>query len=103
APDDFVDSYQEISNDATILTSNICIKIASEDISLDTTFPSWNEVENFLENYGYQNGFAINKYRMERNKSSNIITKRTFTCEFDGKFKSKKKESSIQVEKQNNI
>ncbi|CAG8619410.1 14485_t:CDS:2 [Funneliformis caledonium] len=49
-PDDFVDSYQEISNDATILT---CIKIASEDISLDTTFLSWNEVEDFFEDYGY--------------------------------------------------
>lgn len=58
--------------------------------SLDTTFFSWEEVEDFLKDYGQRNGFAITKYRMEKNRSTQLITKRTFVCEFGGKFKSKK-------------
>ncbi|CAB4473076.1 unnamed protein product [Rhizophagus irregularis] len=72
------------------------LKIATENISLDTTFASWEEAEIFLEEYGRRNGFSINKYRISRNKSSQLITKRTFTCEFGGKFKSNKKETGNQ-------
>ncbi|CAB4485774.1 unnamed protein product [Rhizophagus irregularis] len=72
------------------------LKIATENISLDTTFASWEEAEIFLEEYGRRNGFTINKYRISRNKSSQLITKRTFTCEFGGKFKSNKKETGNQ-------
>ncbi|EXX65937.1 protein FAR1-RELATED SEQUENCE 5-like [Rhizophagus irregularis DAOM 181602=DAOM 197198] len=72
------------------------LKIATENISLDTTFASWEEAEIFLEEYGRHNGFSINKYRISRNKSSQLITKRTFTCEFGGKFKSNKKETGNQ-------
>ncbi|CAB4489544.1 unnamed protein product [Rhizophagus irregularis] len=72
------------------------LKIATENISLDTTFASWEEAEIFLEEYGRRNGFSINKYQISRNKSSQLITKRTFTCEFGGKFKSNKKETGNQ-------
>ncbi|PKC55519.1 hypothetical protein RhiirA1_475463, partial [Rhizophagus irregularis] len=84
-------------------TDETRVKIASEDISLDTTFLSWEEVEDFLKDYGQSNGFAITKYRMEKNRSMQLITKRTFVCEFGGKFKSKKLESALQAGKQRNI
>ncbi|RGB31515.1 hypothetical protein C1646_763994 [Rhizophagus diaphanus] len=71
----------DISNNPVITT---IVKIASEDISLDTTFLSWEEVEDFLKDYGQRNGFAITKYRISngKNKSTQLITKRTFVCEF---------------------
>lgn len=78
------------------------LKIATENINLEMTFNSWDEVEVFLEDYGRRNGFTINKYRMEKNKTTQVITKRTFTCEFGGKFKSKKKESALQAGTQRN-
>ncbi|GBC03226.1 hypothetical protein RclHR1_05020003 [Rhizophagus clarus] len=80
-------------------TDETRLKIASEDVSLDTTFLSWEEVEDFLKNYGQRNGFAITKYQVEKSRSTQLITKRTFVCEFGGKFKSKKSESA---EKQQN-
>ncbi|CAB4420879.1 unnamed protein product [Rhizophagus irregularis] len=83
-------------------TDETRVKIASEDISLDTTFLSWEEVEDFLKDYGQRNGFAITKYRMKKNRSTQLITKRTFVCEFGGKFKSKKSESALQAGKQRN-
>ncbi|RHZ81185.1 hypothetical protein Glove_123g64 [Diversispora epigaea] len=39
----------------------------SKDISKDTKFDTWDEVENYFDEYGSRNGFAIVKYRMERN------------------------------------
>ncbi|RHZ53322.1 hypothetical protein Glove_443g1 [Diversispora epigaea] len=62
----------------------------SEDISKDTKFDTWDKVENYFDEYGSRNGFAIVKYRMERN-SKGQVHKRTFVCEFSGKYKSKKK------------
>src|SRR5204863_9445770 len=62
----------------------------------------WDDVEIFLEDYGQRNGFAINKFRLLKNKTSQLVTKRTFACEFGGKFKSRKKESALQVGTQRN-
>ncbi|EXX58472.1 hypothetical protein RirG_197630 [Rhizophagus irregularis DAOM 197198w] len=63
-------------------TDETRVKIASENISFNTTFLSWEEVEDFLKDYGQRNGFAITKYRIEKNRSTQLITKRTFVCEF---------------------
>ncbi|CAB4460955.1 unnamed protein product [Rhizophagus irregularis] len=67
-----------------------------ENINNNISDTIQEEAEIFLEKYGCRNGFSINKYRISRNKSSQLITKRTFTCEFGGKFKSNKKETGNQ-------
>ncbi|CAB4478038.1 unnamed protein product [Rhizophagus irregularis] len=51
------------------------------------------EVDSYFDEYGVRNGFAIIKYRMERN-SKDQVHKRTLICEFDGKYKSKKKDEA---------
>ncbi|PKY50927.1 hypothetical protein RhiirA4_467695 [Rhizophagus irregularis] len=43
------------------------ITVASEDIPEDIKFDTWEEVDNYFDEYGIRNGFAIVKYRMERN------------------------------------
>ncbi|RHZ55116.1 hypothetical protein Glove_420g13 [Diversispora epigaea] len=53
----------------------------SEDIFKDTRFDTWDEVENYFNEYGSRNGFAIVKYRMERNSKGQVYEK-TFVCEF---------------------
>ncbi|CAG8696679.1 21313_t:CDS:2, partial [Racocetra persica] len=64
--------------------------ITSEEISKSIYFTTWDEVEDYLNDYGARNGFAITKYRVEKSNSGQII-KKTFVCEFSGKYKSKKK------------
>ncbi|RHZ89158.1 hypothetical protein Glove_18g82 [Diversispora epigaea] len=45
----------------------------SEDIPKDTKFDTWDEVENYFDEYGSRNGFAIVKYRMERNRKETAL------------------------------
>jgi len=37
----------------------------SEDIPEDIKFDTWDEVDNYFDEYGIRNGFAIVKYRMK--------------------------------------
>ncbi|CAG8809532.1 10293_t:CDS:2, partial [Cetraspora pellucida] len=72
------------------LTSINPIIVTSEEISKSIYFTTWDEVEDYLNDYSARNGFAITKYQVEKSNSDQII-KRTFVCEFSGKYKSKKK------------
>ena len=100
---DITDSYQEKLDKENVPTSENPIKISFEDINFDTTFVTQDEVDVFFEEYGPHNRFAINKYRMEKNKSTNIVTRRTFICEFGGKFKPKSEKQRIYSNKKNSM
>ncbi|PKK65221.1 hypothetical protein RhiirC2_715730, partial [Rhizophagus irregularis] len=75
------------------LTASIFTAVASEDVPEDIKFDMWEEVDSYFDEYGVRNGFAIIKYRMERN-SKGQVHKRTLICEFGGKYKSKKKDEA---------
>ncbi|CAB5381740.1 unnamed protein product [Rhizophagus irregularis] len=75
------------------LTASIFTAVASEDVPEDIKFDMWEEVDSYFDEYGVRNGFAIIKYRMERN-IKNQVHKRTLICEFGGKYKSKKKDEA---------
>ncbi|CAB4387876.1 unnamed protein product [Rhizophagus irregularis] len=62
-----------------------------EDIPKDTKFDMWDEVDNYFDEYGARNGFAIIKYRMDRNSKGQVY-KRTLVYEFGEKYKSKKRQ-----------
>jgi hypothetical protein len=78
----------------TKLTASIFTTVASENVPKDIKFDTWEEVDSYFDKYGVKNGFALIKYRMERN-SKGQVHKRTLICEFDGKYKSKKKAEAI--------
>ncbi|CAB4487122.1 hypothetical protein RhiirA1_466912 [Rhizophagus irregularis] len=59
--------------------------VKSEDIPKDTK----DEVDNYFDEYGARNRFAIIKYKMDQNSKGQVY-KRTLVCEFSGKYKSKK-------------
>ncbi|CAB4378529.1 unnamed protein product [Rhizophagus irregularis] len=73
------------------LTASIFTAVASEDVPKDIKFDMWEEVDSYFDEYSVRNGFAIIKYRMERNSQ---VHKRTLICEFGGKYKSKKKDEA---------
>ncbi|PKK59279.1 hypothetical protein RhiirC2_795049 [Rhizophagus irregularis] len=56
-----------------------------EDIPKDTKFDMWDEVDNYFDEYGARNGFAIIKYRMDRNSKGQVY-KRTLVYEFADKI-----------------
>ncbi|CAG8476075.1 25883_t:CDS:2 [Racocetra persica] len=51
--------------------------VASEEIPKDIHFNMWDEVEDYFNEYGARNRFAVTKYQMERNILGQIH-KRTF-------------------------
>ncbi|CAB5371494.1 unnamed protein product [Rhizophagus irregularis] len=63
--------------------------VETEDIPKDIKFDTWDEVDNYFDDYGARNGFAIIKYKMKRN-SKGQVHKRTLVCKFSEKYKSKK-------------
>jgi len=79
----------------------LLVRIKSEDIPIDITFNSWDEVETFFLEYSARNGFAVNKYRKKSSKTG-IVKNRTFCCEFYGTYKSKKSLAAAQNETQRN-
>ncbi|CAB5377078.1 unnamed protein product [Rhizophagus irregularis] len=65
------------------------------ELSVETQFHSWDIAEYYLKEYGRQNGFVVNRYRVEyhKNLSSDLtehVKKRTLTCEKAGKYKPNK-------------
>ncbi|CAB4489231.1 unnamed protein product [Rhizophagus irregularis] len=50
--------------------------VETEDIPKDIKFDTWDEVDNYFDDYGARNGFAIIKYKMKRN-SKGQVHKRT--------------------------
>ncbi|PKY60168.1 hypothetical protein RhiirA4_483564 [Rhizophagus irregularis] len=66
------------------------------ELVVGSRFSSWNIAEHYIKEHGRQKGFVINQYRVEYSKtqSSNTtdrtVRKRTFTCEYAGKYKPKK-------------
>ncbi|GBB93919.1 hypothetical protein RclHR1_22530004 [Rhizophagus clarus] len=61
----------------------------------------WDEVDNYFDEYSARNGFAIIKYRMERNGKGQIH-KRTLVCEFSRTYKPKKSaEAALKGTQQN--
>ncbi|CAB4423407.1 unnamed protein product [Rhizophagus irregularis] len=54
------------------LTASIFTAVASEDVPEDIKFDMWEEVDSYFDEYGVRNGFAIIKYRMERNNEAKL-------------------------------
>jgi hypothetical protein len=68
--------------------------IHSIELSVGSRFNSWEIAEHYLKEYGRQRGFVVNKYRVEYvqlpNSSIQIPKRRTFACEYAGKYKPNK-------------
>ena len=62
------------------------------ELSVGTRFSSWEIAEHYLKEYGRQRGFVVNKYRVEyvENTPFQIPKRRTFACEYAGKYKPNK-------------
>ena len=66
------------------------------DLAIGLCFPSWTIAEHYIKEYGRQNGFVINRYRVGHNKAHSsdssecTVKKRTFSCECGGKYKPKR-------------
>ena len=39
------------------------------DLAIGLCFPSWTIAEHYIKEYGRQNGFVINRYRVGHNKA----------------------------------
>ncbi|CAB5190683.1 unnamed protein product [Rhizophagus irregularis] len=74
------------------------------ELSVNSKFSSWEIAEHYLKEYGRQKGFVVNKYRVEYIQLSNstvqIPRRRTFACEYAGKYKPNYK--SKQIDQQRN-
>src|SRR5215471_3087119 len=75
----------------------------SIELTVGSRFSSWEIAEYYLKEYGRQRGFSVNKYRVEFTPSSDLADKiprkRTFVCEFAGKYNPSK---SNQIGQQHN-
>ena len=60
------------------------------ELAIGSRFPSWIIAEHYIKEYGRQKGFVINRYRVEYHKADSTVKKRTFSCEYAGKYKPKK-------------
>ncbi|CAG8828263.1 33092_t:CDS:2, partial [Racocetra persica] len=58
-------------------------------LKLGYMFPSWDDVKAFFKAYGQYHGFAVIKIRVKQHNDS-IIRYRSFGCEFERKYVSKK-------------
>ncbi|GBB89020.1 hypothetical protein RclHR1_15660002 [Rhizophagus clarus] len=76
--------------------------IEFENIPKDTKFNMWDKVDNYFDEYGARNGFAIIKYRMKQN-GKDQIHKRTLVYEFNGTYKPKKSAEAALKGTQQNI
>ncbi|CAB5306953.1 unnamed protein product [Rhizophagus irregularis] len=74
------------------------------ELSVNSKFSSWEIAEHYLKEYGRQKGFVVNKYRVEYiqllNSTVQIPRRRTFACEYAGKYKPNYK--SKQIDQQRN-
>ncbi|PKC66991.1 hypothetical protein RhiirA1_535203 [Rhizophagus irregularis] len=68
--------HSSVSHDEKYVISQVLIEIETEDIPKDIKFDTWDEVDNYFDDYGARNGFAIIKYKMKRN-SKGQVHKRT--------------------------
>ncbi|GES96856.1 protein FAR1-related sequence 5-like [Rhizophagus clarus] len=77
------------------------------ELSIGLRFDTWEIAERYLKEYGRQNGFVVNRHRVEfvefhdcqSENSVRIAKKRTFACEYSGKYKPNK---SKPIEQQHN-
>ncbi|CAG8525572.1 31882_t:CDS:2, partial [Racocetra persica] len=86
---------EEHDEDVLLANKECKVMVASEGIPECTIFNSWTDVETFFEEYGRRNGFIVIKYRVDKNKAG-VVHKRTFTCEFGGKYKPNKNQQEKQ-------
>ncbi|CAG8801706.1 12604_t:CDS:2, partial [Cetraspora pellucida] len=74
------------------------IEVTKEDISEDLKFDIWEQLEVFLQNMEHEMDSALINIGCKTSK----IQKRTFICEFGGKYKAKKDLITIQKGTQHN-
>ncbi|RHZ75962.1 hypothetical protein Glove_208g167 [Diversispora epigaea] len=72
-PVNVIDDIQDMEDIENINVDKIIFVITSEDIPKDTKFDTWDEVENYFDEYGSRNEFAIVKYRMKRNSKETVL------------------------------
>ncbi|KAG9288282.1 hypothetical protein G9A89_021313 [Geosiphon pyriformis] len=63
---------------------------SSLHLAVGTTFQTWENVDDFLDHYGREQGFVVRKKRVERD-DMRIVRKRTYDCEHGGRYTPKKK------------
>ncbi|CAG8508321.1 494_t:CDS:2, partial [Cetraspora pellucida] len=79
-PEEFVTQENGKHDENNENSSNSSLIVASEDIPENVCFNNWNEVDDFFNDYGTRNGFAVTKYRMEQNSSGQLKANGTL-CE----------------------
>ncbi|CAB4433907.1 unnamed protein product [Rhizophagus irregularis] len=75
------------------------------ELSIGCHFDTWIVAENTIKEYGKRKGFAINRHRVEYSENQitdlgdRVVKKRTYVCEYFGKYKPNKMKS---IEQQHN-
>ncbi|CAG8435436.1 9140_t:CDS:2 [Ambispora gerdemannii] len=62
----------------------------SIQLAVGSIFQNWENVDEFLDQYGREQGFVVRKKRVERDELG-IVRKRTYDCEHGGRYTPKKK------------
>ncbi|CAG8448952.1 10013_t:CDS:1 [Ambispora leptoticha] len=62
----------------------------SMQLAVGSIFQNWENVDEFLDQYGREQGFVVRKKRVERDELG-IVRKRTYDCEHGGRYTPKKK------------